>query len=82
MGARRTEPPVRTHVPGEVTLPSGRTGLMTYSGLIIGLTHVPRPKLRQHCESADRVQSLLLWGRPLAHTQMLVTALCTQERRP
>lgn len=79
---RRTEPTTRTHEPGEVTLPSGRKALMTCSGLVIGLRHVPKPPAQDQGVYADRVQAMLLWGRPLAHDQLLVTAMCTQGRRP
>lgn len=79
---KRTEPTTRTHEPGEVWLHNGRKGLMTCSGLVIGRHYVPRPPAQDHGTSADRVQELLLWGRPLWQTQRYVTAMCTAERRP
>lgn len=80
MGVRRTEPMVRCRRHGMSTLPSGRIVFITHSGLAIGCRYMaPAPRPGMH---AERVQDLLLWGRPLALDQVLVAAMCTQGRRP
>jgi hypothetical protein len=61
--------------------PGGKLVYRTSTGLEIGCRWVPPPP-RDHGVSADRVQALILWGRPLAHDQVFVAAMCTAGRRP
>jgi len=80
MTAKRTEPSVRSRFAGLHTLPSGRVVYCTHSAVLIGLRY-QRPK-RDPGAHAERIQDLLLWGRPLAHDQVWVAALCEAGRRP
>lgn len=68
-------PQVRTHTPGEVWLPNDRKGLMTCSGLVIGLRHVPRAPAQQLGRHAEIIQAVILHPRPLRWDQMFVRAL-------
>jgi hypothetical protein len=80
MAARRTEPLVRCRRYGMSRLPSGRAVFITHSGLVIGCRYVaPAPR---HGVHAERIQALVLWGRPLALDQVLVAAMCEPGRRP
>lgn len=77
---RRVEPTTRCRRYGMNTLPSGRQVFVTHSGLLVGCRYVrPARDIGPH---AERIQGLLLWGRPLAHDQVLVAAICAPERRP
>lgn len=53
----------------------------TKTGVVIGLL-VPADNPLRHAPKEERVEKLLLWGRPLAHDQMMVAAMCTAGRRP
>lgn len=78
----RIEPIVRHPRFGlnELPTPSRKIVFITHSGLRIGCRWAP--PARDQGEHAERLQSSLLWGRPLAHDQVMVTAMCTAERRP
>ena len=81
MIARRIEPRVRCDRFGLCELPSKRIVFVTHSGLEIGRLP-PQQRARDHGAHAERMQDLILHRRPLAWDQVLVTALCTQDRRP
>lgn len=81
MAARRIEPRVRCERFGLCELPSKRIVFVTHSGLEIGRLP-PQQHRREVSANEEIVQRLLLWGRPLAHDQVLVAAICAPERRP
>lgn len=70
----------RANHPGETILPSGRKVWRTQAGIDIGLRYSPPPK--DVGTNAERIQEILLSGRPLAFDQIFAAALCVPSRRP